>query len=283
MNPGFLLIAVAPGLFWLWFFARYDVYRPAPRRLIAWTFLFGCLAVAPAAAIEWVFLRDSIDDGGVSLAAVSAAMLLVVGPAEEVVKFAVVRLFSYRSRYFEEPMDGLVYAAAASLRFASVENLFYVLSFGPEIMVGRAPVSTLAHVVFGSFWGYALGLHFQSGGKRLGLVLVGLAFAALVHAFFNIAVFTVPLLALVIVVVGALWVASRFRWGQRVSPFRYRRNYPNVGCGSCGRQIRIASRFCRFCGTPREDVGADLFCGFCHTRNRPDAAFCTHCGDRLVR
>ena len=128
-----------------------------------------------------------------------------------------------------------------------------------------------------------MGLHYQSGRKRLGLVLVGLAFAALVHAFFNIAVFTIPPLAFVIVVIGALWTASRFRWGQRVSPFRYRQNYPNVACGVCGRQIRITSGFCRFCGSPREGRNTDLFCGFCHTRNRPDASFCTHCGDRLVR
>ena len=73
-------------------------------------------------------------------------MLLVVGPVEEFSKFAVVRLKAYRSLYFDEPMDGLVYAAAASLGFASLENVLYVVDFGPEVMIVRAPVSTVAHL-----------------------------------------------------------------------------------------------------------------------------------------
>ena len=31
----FALMAFAPGAFWLWFFARKDVYRPEPKRLLA--------------------------------------------------------------------------------------------------------------------------------------------------------------------------------------------------------------------------------------------------------
>ena len=69
-------------------------------------------------------------------------------------------------------MDGLVYAAAASLGFASLENLMYVLAFGPWVMVLRAPLSTLAHVIFGSFWGFPLGRKNSGESKAF---LVGVA------------------------------------------------------------------------------------------------------------
>ena len=180
-----MLVAFAPGLFWLWFYLRKDAYGPAPRRLIAGTFVLGCLAIIPAGIVEFISLGDSFLEKGAGLGGVAVGMLFVVGPVEEVCKFAVVRLKAYRSLYFDEPMDGLVYAAAASLGFASLENLLYVFEFGPEVMIIRAPVSTVAHLVFGSIWGYALGLHQQSGYRRHLLVAVALALGACTHAIFN--------------------------------------------------------------------------------------------------
>ena len=178
---GFVLIAFTPGLFWLWFFLRQDIYRPEPRRLIALTFALGCLSTIPAAILEGIFLADfELEEG--TLLGTTAAMLLVVGPIEEACKFAAVRLKPYRSLYFDEPIDGLVYAAAASLGFASLENLVYVALFGPTVMILRAPLSTLAHLVFGSIWGYALGVHRASGYSRTGLVVISLALASVAHA-----------------------------------------------------------------------------------------------------
>ena len=142
-----MLVAFAPGLFWLWFFLRKDAYGPAPRQLIAATFVLGCVATIPAAIIEYVVLGESFLEESAGLGGLAAGMLLIVGPVEEACKFAVVRLKAYRSSYFDEPVDGLVYAASASLGFASVENLIYVLELGPEVMILRAPVSTVAHSV----------------------------------------------------------------------------------------------------------------------------------------
>ena len=280
---GFVLIAFSPGLFWLWFFLRQDVYRPEPRRLIALTFVLGCLSTIPAIIAEAIFLGGTDLDEGATLTGVAAAMLLVVGPVEEVSKFAAVRLKPYRSLYFDEPMDGLVYAAAASLGFASLENLGYVARFGPKVMIGRAPLSTVAHLVFGSIWGYALGVHHASGYNRAALVVVSLALAAFTHATFNIAVFAWPLGAVALVIGGGVWSFGRFKWGQRVSPFRYRRNYPTVECPACDQLIRVTSRFCRFCGVPIASRPRRLFCGHCGDQNRPDAAYCTGCGDQLLR
>ncbi len=278
---GFVLLAFTPGLFWLWFFLRQDVYRPEPRKLIALTFVLGCLSTIPAGIVEAIFLADfDLEEG--ALLGTAAAMLLVVGPIEEASKFAVVRLKSYRSLYFDEPTDGLVYAAAASLGFASLENLAYVVTFGPEVMIVRAPLSTVGHLVFGSIWGYALGVHHASGYNRTGLVVISLSLASVVHAAFNIAVFGFPPGAIALVVVVGIWAMSRFKWARRVSPFKYRRNYPEVMCPSCDQLIRVTSRFCRFCGVLAESGAGPLFCGYCGNKNRPDSHYCTRCGDQLL-
>lgn len=285
----YALLAFAPGLFWLWFFVRGRAYRPKPRHLLAAAFFLGMLSTIPAGILNTLFIDDDVVAGAANIAATAAAMLFVVGPVEEVSKFLAVRLGPFRSLYFDEPRDGLVYAAAASLGFASLENLLYVLTFGPEVMIGRAPISTLAHVIFGSFWGYALGMQARQEVRGGQLWLwAGLAVAAVVHGVFNILVLTLSvggaLLALLLMGLGLWWILNRLRWAQRVSPFRFRRNYPQVECPGCGRRIFITSRYCNACGRSLSTLRLSaLICSNCGNSMRPDAAYCTRCGDRLLR
>ena len=279
----FALIAFAPGAFWLWFFLRKDVYRPEPKRLLAVTFFLGIASAVPAVIIEYVFIGDS-DFEGMAFGALAANMLFIVGPVEEFSKFLAVRLWAYRSLHFDEPGDGLVYSVAASLGFASIENLGYVLAFGPAVMIGRAPISTAAHVAFGGFWGYALGR--SAGGVRGGFWIVagGLLAASAAHGAFNIAVSASPLFAIALAALGGWWTLSRFDWARRVSPFRYRRNYPRIACADCGRQVSAISRFCRFCGARvgQRRAFSVLRCGRCGAASRPDASYCADCGDKFV-
>ena len=287
MEPlAFPLLAFAPGIFWLWFFIRRAVYRPGPRRLLVQTFLLGMVSTIPAGIISAVFLDDSILDDSTSLASVASGMLFVVGPVEETCKFLAVRLRAYRSPYFDEPGDALVYSTAASLGFASLENLFYILQFGPAVMIGRAPLSTAAHVVFGAVWGYALGEQVRTGRNRPWQTLAGIAGGAIAHAFFNIAVFASVPFAVFLVLSGISWTVARFAWARRSSPFRFRRNYPQIECPNCGGQITVLSHYCRFCGVPvlgNPTRTGDLICSNCGHHNRGDAQYCVQCGDRLLR
>ena len=282
----FPLLAFAPGIFWLWFFIRRATYRPGPRRLLVFTFLLGMASTIPAGIINSIFLDDSILSDSANLASVASGMLFVVGPAEETCKFLAVRLLAYRSSYFDEPGDGMVYSAAASLGFASLENLLYILMFGPAVMIGRAPLSTVAHVVFGSFWGYALGQQVRAEQAlpwyRHGQMLTGIAVGAVVHGLFNVSLFMFWPAALVLFGLGLAWTLGRFTWARRASPFRYRRNYPQILCPNCNRRIRIISRFCRFCGASTPEGRSIIYCGYCSHPNRPDAGYCAHCGDQLL-
>lgn len=278
---GILLISFVPGLVWLWCFVRLDRLRPSSRRWIALTFIYGILSVVPAALVSEMLLPEEIFGPEATLAAISISMLFVVGPVEEVCKFLAIRVSVYRSLHFEETMDGLVYGAAASLGFASLENLFYVVEFGPEVMVLRAPFSTLAHVVFGSMWGCGLGLY--RIGRGSWVVWAGLAGAAVLHGVFNILLFSaVPLLGLVFIAAGGIWTFKLFKWGQRISPFRYQRNIPLFNCEGCGKLLRFHTERCPGCGFYQTAAHTSIVCGNCKHANRPDASFCTNCGDRLL-
>ena len=275
------LLAFAPAVFWFWFFARKDTYRPEPRKLIVLTFFLGMASTIPAGIIEYIFIDESVLDDDANLTSVASTMLFVVGPVEEVSKFLAVWLVAYRSLYFDEPSDGLVYAAAASLGFASLENLLYILDFGPAVMIGRAPLSTVAHVIFGSFWGYALGRRTQYNSHGI-IVITGIAAAAVVHGLFNVFAFAFIPAAIALVVLGVWWTLRTFNWARLVSPFRYRRNYPRIACPACSSRISVISRYCQSCGTPVPAYHVEIYCGNCYAINRPEAGYCTRCGDRLL-
>ncbi|MDE0142336.1 MAG: PrsW family glutamic-type intramembrane protease [Caldilineaceae bacterium] len=276
------LISFAPGIFWLWFFLRQDKIRPEPLRLIALTFLLGCISTLPAGLGNYLFGANSLLEGSPNFISVVTAMTLVVGPVEELCKFGAVRLGPYRSLYFDEPVDGLVYASAASLGFASLENLFYVWQYGPAVMLLRAPLSTVGHLVFGSIWGYALGQYYISGRRKRSLLFGSLALSAGAHALFNVLVFSFPLGAVALVILGGIWSFRAIRKGDRHSPFRLRRNYPRIICDSCGASMSTFNSFCTRCGAPRAEGKSTIVCSNCEKPNRADAAFCTSCGDQFL-
>ena len=79
-------------------------------------------------------------------------------------KFTIVRRFAYLHTEFDEPMDGIVYAAAAALGLATLENVLYVFSayltsppLRSSTVIARAIFSVPGHALFAGVWGYALG------------------------------------------------------------------------------------------------------------------------------
>ena len=65
-------------------------------------------------------------EGNVIWGAVGTAFLSAAIP-EEIAKFVMFRSLVKENRYFDERMDGIVYAAAVSMGFAGVENVLYLL------------------------------------------------------------------------------------------------------------------------------------------------------------
>ncbi|MFI5403962.1 MAG: PrsW family intramembrane metalloprotease [Planctomycetota bacterium] len=143
-----ILLASAPGLLFLWLFWKRDLDRE-PKLLVLKLFGLGAIAAAPAYFLEgWL----------PGLAAGWYDNFVRVALVEEAAKLLPFLLFAYPRREFCGPMDGIVYAVAVALGFATVENVLYANAFGGTVLVYRAFTSTLAHVAFSGLWGYAFGL-----------------------------------------------------------------------------------------------------------------------------
>ena len=154
-----LLPAVLPAVLLAYLVHRTDVRREPPW-LVVVTFLLGSTAalvslliVSRAAGLTGLDVR-------VSAAGEKGALVflfLVVAPAQEAGKVAAAWP-AFLSKHFDEPYDGVVYAASSALGFAAVENGF-ILHAHPTgaIWLARALLSLPAHVFFACLWGYALG------------------------------------------------------------------------------------------------------------------------------
>ncbi|MEN8208424.1 MAG: PrsW family intramembrane metalloprotease [Candidatus Fermentibacteria bacterium] len=179
------LASIIPALLWMIYFYRSDRYAPEPKKLVARTFLVGALVGA-----AMVF---SLKEFPFHMSILS--MSVFVAPiTEEIAKFLSVRWTVYNRTEFDEPVDGMVYATAAALGFASVENILYVLNnwasggaeLGVYVLAGRSVLSVPAHALFSSLWGLALGWHKKRKTRKSSmLVVLGLLAGMVLHGLFN--------------------------------------------------------------------------------------------------
>ena len=177
----YILLGFAPGLYWLWYFYQRDKLEPEPKKLVFVSYFLGILAAALV-----IFVHTPIKLNYFVSTVVSAPIL------EELAKFLMVWAYLYRNKNFSEPMDGIVYAAAVALGFASIENGLYLFRINqqakfllPNTIIIRALLSVPAHALFSSIWGYALGRYKFDKKKNRFIVLYGLLLAMLLHALFN--------------------------------------------------------------------------------------------------
>jgi len=223
METGYLfLLAVAPAAFWLWYFYSKDRFEPEPLSWILLVYIFGIVVTIPVAFIEGV------------LRLVLSEFLLVVMVApivEEFGKYLVVRKTVWESVEFDEPIDGIVYAAAAGLGFATLENVIYVFSAFETSMVlalqtvlVRALLSVPGHVLFSAMWGYSLGkARFIPEEQRTGVIATGLILAMAFHSLFNLLLYdAIGFAILVLVIVPVLWFSVHKKIDQALLSSMYR-------------------------------------------------------------
>ncbi|MFH0830527.1 MAG: PrsW family glutamic-type intramembrane protease [Parcubacteria group bacterium] len=180
-----IVLALLPGLFWLWWYLRADGKHPEPRRFLWRVFLLGMLVTLPALFIEYtidLYLHYSAP--GFSRAAIIGAFA-VIAPIEELAKFAIVFLSVYHHRVFDERMDGVMYMVVAALGFATVENILVVLGEGASILPLRFVTATLLHALAAGIIGYFMGLGKFARRGGAWLVLFGLLLGIGLHGLYD--------------------------------------------------------------------------------------------------
>lgn len=180
-------LSLVPAGIWLVFFYLQDRAEPEPKSFVLAIFALGAL-LAAAIGIpllenvfrisNWIY-RDT-------LAAILGG-ILVVGFTQEYLKYAAVRYSIYNSDEFDEPTDGVIYATAAGLGYATVLNINFVVSNGGVDLgagVIRIAVVALAQASFAGVTGYFLGrAKFES--EPIWWMPLGITLAATFNGLFH--------------------------------------------------------------------------------------------------
>ena len=161
----FLVIfaALAPVAWLLWTIYRKDSVQPAPTKWLVKAFLYGVGSLFLSFAISMptsIVLGLSVDNQTYEslLESLADAFLLAAVP-EETAKLFVLWLLLRKNPFFDEHLDGIVYAVCVGLGFAALENVCYLINGiedGSWIGIGvtRAVFTVPAHYFFAILMGY---------------------------------------------------------------------------------------------------------------------------------
>jgi hypothetical protein len=151
-------------------------------------------------------------------------------------------------------------------------------------MIVRAPLSTLAHVVFGSIWGLGLSRAVAGRGTNWLILLTSLALAAALHGAFNAALFHPAgvVFAIALTGVGILVFVRILRRTSANSPYKMKRNVPRVECIYCPAIHRLGERTCPGCNRSASVAAGNIHCSYCSTTNLAGSNYCSSCGDYFV-
>jgi RsiW-degrading membrane proteinase PrsW (M82 family) len=159
--------AIAPALLVLWLVIAADE-RPGPPFQVWAAFLLGAASISLLGVARAPFMPLLAISDSPRLALALRAIFGVAAP-EEMVKVLVIVAVSWRRRRSADPMETVVYGAAAGLGFAAYENLAYLLQH-PEMWRSLAVLRSVLTVPFHGALGIIAGayLAIARSGTALG-------------------------------------------------------------------------------------------------------------------
>ena len=150
-----LFMAIFPVIMLCFYIYKKDINRE-PIHLLLIIFVLGFIMALPVLYIELVletfFPTENVND----FCQLFVNIFFSVALVEEGAKWVVTKKVGYSNKEFDEIYDIIIYSVFASLGFACIENIFYVLNNGLFVAIVRGFLSVPGHMCFGVLMGYFL-------------------------------------------------------------------------------------------------------------------------------
>lgn len=174
-----LLAALLPSLLLIAYICYKDRLQMEPPRMLLKGFGLGVLSVIPALILEMAF--DDYFQGSATMLALSPAIF------EEGSKLLMIWLLLRNNKYYDEYLDGIVYAVCVGVGFECTENIFYFIE-DPSCMTMR--ILMPGHFAYAIIMGYYLGLaHFSKGAERSKNLCLAVVLPMAAHWFWDFCCF----------------------------------------------------------------------------------------------
>lgn len=193
MNIFILITALLPVAILLVTIYLKDKASPEPAGQLVKAFGFGVISVGLAFVLSALLEAAGLysqwnpyNANGIRMAFFGAAI------PEETAKLFMLWLLLRRNRFFDENMDGIVYAAFVSLGFAAIENVSYLFSNTESFLsvgIMRACTSIPGHFCFGILMGYYYSLATFGNKATLRNKIFAWLVPVMAHGFYDAILF----------------------------------------------------------------------------------------------
>ena len=189
------LISIFIAWIWVDYFRLIDIHNKNSLFHAVAAFLLGGSSVFVVFGVH----AYALDNGGLSINGNLfndlAFAIVQVGMLEEFSKIAAFGVFFLFFRnHLKEPIDYLMYVSICALGFSAVEHVLYFNQNGPEIINGRAILSTVGHMFDTSIIAYGLILfRFKPENHSILTVLLCFLLASLAHGIYDFFLMYPPL------------------------------------------------------------------------------------------
>ena len=225
-----LLLAVLPAIVLITYIYIVDKKQREPITQLLKGFLLGIVSAFVAVFLA-LFLADYNLYTDTFANVIDAGRTALFGAAlpEEAAKLFMLWLLVRKNKYFDEHIDGIVYAVAISMGFVAFENVLYLVDNYEEwVSVGimRAVLSVPGHYAFAVLMGYYYSkVHFGISNSFKDKAMILLA-PVIVHTIFDWLLFSIsitPALAGILFIIFIIFVIRMHKYANA----RIKEHLPN--------------------------------------------------------
>lgn len=190
-----LAMAIFPPLLLMVITYWMDWKEKEPFSLLCTLFLFGIGSFFISYLWEMIGYRFLINRKVVGLFGLFLRAFFVVGVGEEIAKFGMLSLCSWKHKAFDYRFDGIVYAVYVSLGFATAENIAYVWNAEMAVAflrgISSIPLHASCGVIMGIFYGLAKEYAYMHNERRKRQnVGVSILIPIILHGFYDFSMVT---------------------------------------------------------------------------------------------
>lgn len=165
-----------------------DKNSPEPTKMLVKAFLYGVLSIFLSLCLSIPFgILGLYPNENITVFDAIRQSFIAAAIPEESAKLFMLWLLLRKNSFFDEKIDGIVYASFVSLGFAAVENIMYLSSSENFVTtsITRALFSVPGHFSFGILMGYFYSMaRFYTNHKLQNLIL-SLVAPVIAHGLFN--------------------------------------------------------------------------------------------------
>lgn len=184
-----IALALLPAIILLYYTYQQDKMQREPVKMIVKGFFWGCLSVFCSLFISMPSMRIGLFPDEIhSFWDAFRTSFFGAAIPEETAKLLCLFLFLRKNPYFDERMDGIVYAVCVGMGFAAFENIEYLVAAGTDWVttgIGRSLTAIPGHFGFAVLMGYFFSLWRFDGYRAPGAGLKMWLYPVLAHGIYD--------------------------------------------------------------------------------------------------